>query len=330
MKQNRGLFNDIAPALWMAAAILLAGCVGRGAVDYGLAENWAYFGVGEGRAADLFLVCPTVDVKDEMNLSLSDAEGRAAFLGALNMERGIYEESARLYAPYYRQASLKAYALPEGRREAALSRAYEDVSGAFAWYLAHENHGRPIILAGFSQGADMCYRLIADFFDDAALSERLVAAYAIGWPLTAELCRRHPCLKPATGETDTGVVVSFECEAPQLQDSLIVPKGTKALAINPLNWRTDATPAPKEANLGACFTDYGAAVVREVPALCGAHLDSERGTLKVTDIAPEQYPPCLDILPAGSYHVYDYLFFFRNLQRNVARRLEAFLQKQEK
>ena len=74
--------------------------------DYSLSENWAYFGIGEDQPVDLFLICPTVDTKDEYNMAMDDEETKASFLGALNMERGIYEESTRMYAPYYRQAAM--------------------------------------------------------------------------------------------------------------------------------------------------------------------------------------------------------------------------------
>ena len=113
---------------------------GRGeGPDYALAENWAWFGIGKDKAADLFIVCPTVDMRDEMNLSLGDGETKKAFVGALEMERGIYEDTARLYAPFYRQAAIKAYGMPEGEREAALAFAYRDVSAAFRRYLEAEN-----------------------------------------------------------------------------------------------------------------------------------------------------------------------------------------------
>ena len=99
-------------ALLLALLLLCAGGVGAWAEksetpDYSQEENWAYFAVGEDKAADLFLVCPTVDMNEEFNMSMEDQETKAAFLGALNMERGIYEDSARLFAPYYRQAALK-------------------------------------------------------------------------------------------------------------------------------------------------------------------------------------------------------------------------------
>ena len=43
-------------------------------VDYSDPENWAYYGIGDGKEADLFLICPTVDMKDEYNMSLDDAD----------------------------------------------------------------------------------------------------------------------------------------------------------------------------------------------------------------------------------------------------------------
>ena len=294
--------------------------------DYANADNWAYFGIGEDRAADVFLICPTVDMNDEFNMALEDADTKANFLGALNMERGLYEESARLYAPYYRQAAMKVYALEPSEREPWLALAYEDISAAFAWYLAHENEGRPIILAGFSQGADMCYRLLEEYFGDESLYDQLVAVYAIGWPCTEEMTAQYPQIVPATGEDDLGVVVSFDCEAPEVTETLITPAGVRALTINPLNWKTDGTPADKSENLGACFTKYSGEIKREEAGLCGCTIDESRGVVKVADVDPTDYPPIVPGMPEGAYHVYDYQFFFRNLQKNVAVRTARFLE----
>lgn len=105
----------------------------------------------------------------------------------------------------------------------------------------------------------------------------------------------------------------------------MIPEGTKTNAINPLNWKTDSTPADKTLNKGACFTDYDGKITKEVANLTGAYIDSSRGALKVTDINPEDYPPGLDIFEDGIYHLYDYQFFYRNLQENVAVRIDAYL-----
>jgi hypothetical protein len=39
------------------------------------------------------------------------------------------------------------------------------------------------------------------------------------------------------------------------------------------------------------------------------------------------YPPVLDIFSDGVYHLYDYQFFYRNLQENVTQRIANYLSK---
>ena len=307
----------------------LTGCAQKPGM-YADAKNWAYFGAGEGMDADVFFICPTVaqGASDAINLSLDDEKTMKSFLGATNMELGIYDGDCRVFAPYYRQATL--YAFSEGGQtlEKAMDAAYADVSEAFAYYMEHENNGRPIVLAGFSQGAELVIRLMQEHFGKPETDALLVAAYAIGWRLTEDEVARFPQLRPATGASDTGVIICFSSEAEYITQSMMIPAGVKSHSINPLNWRTDATPAQKEQNLGACFTDYSGAIVKEIPALCGAYIDETRGALKVTDVTAEEYPPHLPLFEDGIYHLYDYQFFYRNLQQNVSLRLEEYLSKQ--
>ena len=298
---------DVAAAETAAADATAAEIAEPSAVpDYANEENWAYFALGEDKDADLFLICPAVDTRDEYNMSMDDEEVKKNFSGALNMERGIYEYNTRMFAPYYRQAAMKIYDLSPEEREPYLELAYGDVSAAFSWYLENKNEGRPIVLAGFSQGADMCYRILKEYFGDSALQQQLVAVYAIGWPMTEEMITEYPQIRPAASENDTGVVVSFECESEDVTGTLVIPEDMKAISINPLNWVTDSTPADKSLNTGACFTSYSGEIKQEVPNLCGCFIDPERGALKVTDVTPEEYPPVLSFLPEGSYHIYDY------------------------
>lgn len=299
------------------------------AVDYSDQSNWVYYGIGEDKDVDLFLVCPTVDTLDEENMSLENEVMKKYFEGALNMERGIYEDSARMYAPYYRQAAMNSYTQEAAERGRRLEFGYRDVSDAFAYYLEHENNGRPIILAGFSQGADMCYRLMGEYFGKEEMQEKLVACYAIGWACTDELMQKYPQIVPAESADDLGVVISFDCEAPEVTETFVNPAGQKAHSINPLNWKTDGTPADKSENLGACFTGYDGKIASEAAQLCGCYIDEERGTLKVTDVTPEEYPAKIDIFPEGAYHIYDYQFFFRNLQENVGHRVELYMEQAE-
>lgn len=306
---------------------ILTGCGNRsGLTDYSLSANWAYLESDGTDPADVFFICPTVYAgsEDSFNMPQNDTDAKADFLGATNMEKGIYDENCRFFAPYYQQAGLNVYELPEDERRPYLDKAYQDVEAAFAWYLENCNDGHPIILAGFSQGADMCIRLLKDYFSDPETNSLLVACYAIGWRITEEELEEYPYLKFASGADDTGVIISFNSEAENITDSLMIPAGTKTLAINPLNWKTDGTPAGKEENLGACFTDYDGNITEEIPELTGAYIDSSRGALKVPDVTAEEYPPVLSIFSDGIYHLYDYQFFYRNLQENVEVRLDSY------
>ncbi len=308
----------------------LAGC-GEAAdsVDYSEADNWAYYEDEEmNKSADVFFVCPTVysGSYESRNMSMEDSETKASFLGATNMEKGIYDSDSRFFAPYYRQAGLYVYTLDESEQEKSLSYAFEDVKNAFEYYYENENNGRPIILAGFSQGADLCIRLLKECFDDK--QNQLIACYAIGWRVTQEEINEYPQLNFAQGESDTGVIISFNSEAEGINDSLMIPEGTKTLAVNPLNWKTDGTVADRSLNKGACFTDYDGNIKSEIPNLTGAYIDDVRGALKVPDVSPADYPPVLDIFEDGIYHLYDYQFFYRNLQENVQKRINSYYEKQ--
>ena len=210
------------------------------ALDYALPENWAYFALGDNKPVDVFLICPTVDTRSERNALDLNEKLKGRFVSALDAEKGIYEEMGRLYSPYYRQMSIKAYSLPEEDRAQALQTAYRDLADAFRWYLDHENEDRGIILAGFSQGAEMCLELLKDFYggdslEAVKLRANLVAVYAIGWHLTQEMTEKYPQIIPAAGERDTGSVVCFDCEDGTLAGTAIIPEGITTLSVNPLN-----------------------------------------------------------------------------------------------
>ena len=339
MKMDWQYRKMIAIVVWMMALMLFVGNaaaetpdVTREPLDFSDAENWVYFGAEDGETAvDVFFIAPSAFGGKEGSylMDLSNPKGRNNFIGTINMEKGIYDQDTRFYAPFYRQVGYNVYALPEEESELLKASAYTDVKDAFTWYMDHLNAGRPFILAGFSEGAEMAIRLMKDCFGEESLQKQLIACYAIGWRLTEEETKEWPQLKPAQGDTDTGVIILFTAEAEDVTESAFIPAGVKSLSINPLNWKTDTETAGKELNLGACFTDYEGAIADEVPALTGAYLDAERGTLKVTDIDPEVYNATLPILGPGVYHLYDYQFFYRNLQKNVQDRIQAFLHSAE-
>ena len=86
---------------------------------YGRADSWAYRETDKTAQADVFFICPTVygGQEDSFNMSMDDEAAKASFVGATNMEKGIYDQDARFFAPYYRQAGLNVYELPAQERE---------------------------------------------------------------------------------------------------------------------------------------------------------------------------------------------------------------------
>lgn len=317
----------IALALTSCTSLILGCASSAESPDYALIPNWAYIEtVNRQSDADVFFVCPTVyfGSEDEYNMPLNDSSVLSDFDGAINMEMAIYDEDARFFAPYYRQAGLNVYEMKPEDREQYLRIAFNDVLAAFDYYYDNLNDDRPIILAGFSQGADMCLRLMKERFNTSEMQNQLIACYAIGWSITEEELRQYPCLKFAEKSDDYGVIVSFNSEAESVHDSIIVPSGTKTLAINPLNWETDTKTATRSLNDGACFPDTEGNIISEVDEFTGAYIDEDRGTLKVTDVNEDDYPPQLDIFSDGVYHVYDYQFFYRDLQENVRERMGAY------
>ena len=166
------------------------------AVDYSKPSNWAVlpgnypaqlqrFGAKPlNDSIDVFYVYPTLltDNKDKRwNVEMEDSVQHEKVLnGPIQFQLSAFSEAGNLYAPYYRQAHLRAYyELDNGGKEALLF-AYEDVKSAFEYYLEHYNMGKGIILVGHSQGSTHLGFILRDYFDGKKLQDQLIAAYIPG------------------------------------------------------------------------------------------------------------------------------------------------------
>ena len=276
----------------------------------------------EVKPADVFLIAPTV-YEGKTNMSMEDEETKAKFAEAVAREIGIYSESCNVYAPYYRQAGLADYEKDAMNLDMFLELAYNDVLAAFTTYVNYYNNGRPVVLAGCGQGADMLLRLLENEGEHEEMGEILVCAYLLGWAVTPDDLEDFPHLKLAQSAEDTGVIVSFNCEAPEIERTLAVPQRT--IGINPLSWSTSDQPVDASQHLGAVFVSGDGTIEREIPAFTGAYLDARRGVLKLTDVSAEDYPPRSSLFEPGDFHEYGSQFFYRNLQENVAVRVRAFV-----
>jgi hypothetical protein len=331
-KINKRWYSGVLVLIWIFLfSVFLSSCSNSteksvSEVDYSDSINWAYLADPD-YDVDVFFVAPTVFMGDDstFNMDISNPELREKFKGSVNMEKGIYDHQTNFYSPYYRQAGMNCYEIrgydnksTDDRVNKAYDLAYSDVASAFKHYLTLSD--RDFVLAGFSQGGEMLLRLMIEKFGDKKLQERLIAAYLIGWRVTKEdLTYKH--IIPAKTEGDTGVIISISTEAPFVDSTIIVPHSTAS--INPLSWTTDTSYADRSLNLGTVFTDYEGNIIKEIPNLTGAYICPKRGTVKVPDIDPKEYPPILDIFNEGEYHIYDYMFFYRNLQENVRVRIES-------
>jgi hypothetical protein len=123
---------------------------------------------------DCFYVYPTVSVQPTLNANLHiDPEET----GVAIAQAAPYSQVCRVYAPMYRQLTLKAISgAATGNRANAGAIAYGDVRNAWLDYLAHDNDGRGVVLIGHSQGAGMLTRLIKDQIDLHADQRNLLVA----------------------------------------------------------------------------------------------------------------------------------------------------------
>ncbi|MBC8173833.1 MAG: DUF3089 domain-containing protein, partial [Chitinophagales bacterium] len=135
---------------------------------------------------DVFYLHPTTFFsRTAWNADLTDGKtNNSVDERAVKNQATVFNGSCRVFAPRYRQVSYNAYFTleNEGARD-AFELAYSDVKAAFQYYLDHYNNGRPIIIAGHSQGTTHAKWLLRDFFDGKELQNKLVVAYLIGIPV---------------------------------------------------------------------------------------------------------------------------------------------------
>lgn len=157
-----------------------------------------------------------------------------------DVEKNMFYNNFNFSAPYYHQFTFDAiWQLDKQNFNAIYNNVAKEACEAFDYYMSHINKGRPFVLAGYSQGAMLTVDILKHMTDEQY--SRMIACYTIGYRLSAEDLS-HPHIKAAEGETDKGVVVSYN--SVQTKDAIwpFLTEGA-ATCINPVNWRTDATPA---------------------------------------------------------------------------------------
>jgi hypothetical protein len=190
--------------------------------------------------ADCFYVYPTVDLSPipGNHRDFTNIEPMASVALA---QAARFRQSCALYAPLYRQVTIGTYLQGGERVRRGLAVAFSDVEAAFAEYLALYNRGRPVVLLGHSQGADMTARLVRRFFDhDDALRARLLLAMPIGGNIEAPRGQTvggtFDNVPQCTSSTQTACVLSYRTYAAGAAASAgpAAPKpGNASVCVNP-------------------------------------------------------------------------------------------------
>ena len=290
--------------------------------------------------ADVFFVHPTTYLKNDVWNAPYDVDApynAPVLLGQVSAFNGC----CRMYAPQYRQASLHAL----GKSLPAVDLAYADVARAFRYYIAHNNNGRPFIIASHSQGSQLAVHLLQAEILGTPLQKRLVAAYVIGAFAPGGFSELG--LPTCTRASQTGCIVSWNTtQAGKTGAFMLIhdksywwrgaerQSGTlPAICVNPLTW-TENDAAPASANPGsmpfatAPYPTRGVTLPALTPHLTGAVCKNKLLEVDVPS-KPPGYHDTLTLL-YGSYHRVDYGLFFAAIRANAIDRVAAWTASQPK
>lgn len=253
----------------------------------------------------------------------------------LSGQASLFAPYGKLYAPYYRQAALGAFLARDENMMKALQVAYGDVARAFDAFLTKIGPDTPFILAGHSQGTLHLLTLLHTQVQPRGLTDRMIAAYLIGWPISIEA--DLPATIPACDTPEqTGCAIGWQTFGPD-GDATDVERiydaspsysgesktGTPMLCVNPLTFLRNTEMAPASTNMGGVAAAGGAAsLTAPVEGLVGARCNA-RGILFL-DRKPGGTFDNL-VLPGENYHPQDVQLFYRNTQANIAARIQTYI-----
>lgn len=128
---------------------------------------------------DCFYVYPTISLDQTPN---SDMVPGAEERGVVQAQAARFAAQCRVFAPVYRQVTLTALRQVMAGQAPTIDRdmAYNDVKAAWDDYLAHDNHGRGVVLIGHSQGSLVLTQLLGRAIQDQPAQKQLVSAMLIG------------------------------------------------------------------------------------------------------------------------------------------------------
>lgn len=269
--------------------------------------------------ADVFFLHPTMLLEGPTwNAGVHDAEMNAEVdKWPIRHQASAFSGAGRVFAPRYRQAHVRVFSLGDSLSWAAAEIAYQDIAAAFHHYLEHWNDGRPIVVAGHSQGAFHGRRLLQEFFDGQNLHAQLVAAYLPGMDMyahefdTIDLCRA----KDQTGCLCTWMTYSEGFVPPWLKAKQARHDFEQGLCVHPVTWTTAKGVANElDAHLGVVRPSFRLSR----PSAVKGHIN-DHGTLWIDS------PRVLGakLLRRDNWHSGDINLFWVNIHQNAVLRVQT-------
>lgn len=324
-KQQRAV---IAISTLVMILCILPGCAGtvtssayeQNPVDYSETESWLV--VPEEAAeypVDVLYIYPTV-YQGEGLQDIRDPLQREAAMTPVFTQAHVFKGMANIYVPMYRQLGRAGFEAPDFEQKLQAGEA--DVKAALLYYLEHLNHGRPFIIAGHSQGASTLASLLTRIWGTTGAEDRLIAAYIIGYSITADDVSLNRAIRMCEGPLDTGCFISWNSIADGVQDqSVQIREG--ALVTNPLNWitsRDEGAYVSSKEHLGAVFFPEDGSGEIHYPQYTSAQVIDGGLVLEPAE------PSLLSAYPIeGIYHRDDISLFWENIRQNAAERIASFL-----
>lgn len=209
----------------------------------------------------------------------------------------------RLFSPFVPQLGFDDYQklLESAAKEngidwmnTPLAAPIEYTAEALGLLLSQKSSEQPLVLLGYGQGALILYEAMK-LCTELTPEKGFVAAYLFGIPwitpekILADFGARG--IRPAAGRDDVGVIAVCNILPPgeKLENTFAMVGGA---VINPINWRTDATPAPPKEHLGAVFYNHNeinpARRISVRPRFCGAVVDTEHSLVRITHLKPNK------------------------------------------
>lgn len=317
--------------------------------------------------ADVFYIHPTTYFgKNSWNSPLEHIISRE-FVDEMVIpsQASVFNGSCKIYAPRYRQATFFSFLEGGKNAQKALELAFSDVVRAFDFYLKNWNNGRPFFIAGHSQGALHCVRLLEQRIENSEIRSQFVAAYVVGFRFPNDKFETvFSNLKPAEKPDQTGCIAAWDTyieggkPGRRLENRMhwYTDENGKSrwekcgaknpFGVNPLNWQTKRKTVVASENQGAINTEF----VGKRPDIMKMHSSTESTKVMCTGLSapfknevsatlkkdgflyiskPLNRIFTMLLLPRGNYHMYDFSLFYMNIRENVAVRLSAFLKKEK-